>query len=253
MHEKIMKHLGDDWLRQVSDYIERGIWVPKDIPPEFKHFHRDKYREYIYHTLEKVDDLIGKFETLDGLSRWAKEAQNSDNFEDFFFELVCFENLVKPADNIKLKVDNEGKNVEGIVKSQGKEFYVEMKNLREMSGSLRNKVNKLFEKARDKFSGGEGILFVSCNIFIESFDSANNPILKPDFEMLQKVISTKFRRGTNKNIIAFVLVLSNFVVDKKGRVGISKHFWIVPKPQQKDGPNKKFISNFLEVRDVISV
>src|SRR3989344_8058030 len=145
----IKKHLGEDWLKNQLEEIEKKDWVKEGIPKEMV------TNNIAFSVLEKIDEVIVKFEDIKNFSKWVEEAKTSKNFEDCLFELMALENLLLKSDLVELKPNNiiSGLVPEALIKKDNKTLFIEMTKLKSMEGSTQNKVEKLFGKARNKFRG----------------------------------------------------------------------------------------------------
>lgn len=241
-YENIRRHLGEEWLNKQKECISNKEWIEKN---EFK----DKIpNEPAFYLLERIDELIKKFENISGFSQWVEEAKTTKTFEDHLFELMVMDNLLRKTDSLKLKVPNPANSSvpEALVEKGGNLFYVEMKKLRDLPNKISNKVDNLFRKARDKFKGSEGILFVGTFNFFE-YPDGNKKVLS-EFNLLKKLIQLRFERGFGSSIIAIVLV--NFVIktDLK-KTSIEKEYYIINKSQEKKGKPLKFFEDIFDVDD----
>jgi len=235
MYKAIKKYLGTGWLERELEKAKRESGLPEYI---------------IYAVFLEINRLIERLQNTVGFLAWAKEARTSKDSDAFLFELTCFENLMVPSNVIHLK-ENDGA-VEGLVKSRGEEFFIEMHNMKQLSGSARNKVNKLFAKGRRKFTNKKGVLFVGCNPFHDGTDLQLEVLLKiPDIRTLVAEIARRLETRTNTQIIAIVLVFSNWHIDPRTKNATTdKAFLVLPKPERKGGPNLKFLSGILAVKEL---
>ena len=240
-YESIKRHLGEEWLNEQKQFIEDKKWVK--VEPKDKISNKP-----IFHILEKIDKLIKKFENVEGFSKWAQEAKSTNTIEDFLFELMVFDNLLSKSDSMILKPINpvNGKSPEALIKKGGEEFYIEMKKLRDLPNSIENKVDSLFRKAREKFKGSQGILFIGTFNFFQ-YPEGNKKILS-EFNLLKRLIQLRFERGYGSSTIAFVLV--NIVIKTTPnfeRTGLEKEYYIINKPSEKGGKPLRFFEGILEV------
>ncbi len=240
VYENIKKWIGEDWLNKQEEFISTKKWIERS---ELK----DKISNSpAFYLLEEIDKLIKKFEDIEGFSQWALEAKTTDNFEDALFELMVLDNLLLKSDSLKLKVINQvnGKIPEALIRKEEKVFYVEMKKLKDLPNSIPNKVSKLFEKARNKFKGSQGILFIGTFNFFE-YPEGNKKMLS-EFNLLKKIIQFRFERGLGSSTIAFVLV--NFVIKTNfEKTGIEKEYYIINKPLKNGGMPTKFFKDIFDV------
>ena len=240
-YENIKRHLGEEWLNKQKQFIQNKKWVK--VEP------KDKIsNEPAFYILEKIDELIKKFETIDGFSKWLVEAKNTNTFEDFLFELMVLDDLLRKSDLIILKPINpvNNKNPEALIKKGKESFYIEMKKLRDLPSSISNKVDSLFRKAREKFNGSQGVLFVGTFDFFE-YPEGNETILS-EFNLLKRLIQLRFERGYGSSTLAFILV--NFVIKTTPnfeKTGLEKKYYIINKPSEKGGKPLKFFEDILEV------
>lgn len=245
-YPNIKKYLGEDWLEKQLEEIDKKDWVREGIT-------KDKIsNEIAFSVLEKVDEILIKFENIPNFSKWIEEAKTSKNFEDCLFELMALENLLLKSDLVELKPSNDisGLVPEALVKKDGKEFFIEMTKLKSMEGSTQNKVEKLFGKARNKFRGLQGIHFIGVFNFFE-FD---NDIMKPlpKFNLLKKMIDFRFQKGINSSILAFIL--ANIYVSynpKLNKTFVRKRFDIINKPENKGGLPLSFFESIFDVNEFI--
>ncbi|MDP3027660.1 MAG: hypothetical protein Q8N63_08190 [Nanoarchaeota archaeon] len=239
-YENIKKYIGEEWLNKQKEFISAKKWIEKI---ELK----DKIpNSPAFYFLEKIDELIKKFENIEGFSQWALESKTTDNFEDALFELMVLDNLLLRSDSLQLKVVNQvsGKIPEALMRKGEQVFYVEMKKLRDLPNSISNKVDSLFRKARDKFKGSQGILFIGTFNFFE-YPGGNKKILS-EFNLLKKLIQLRFERGFGSSTIAFILV--NFVIKTNfEKTAIEKEYHIINKPLEKGGMPTKFFEDIFEV------
>ncbi len=239
-YENIKKYLGEEWLNGQKEFISTKKWIEKS---ELK----DKIpNSPAFYLLEKIDELIKKFENIEGFPQWVLEAKTTDNFEDTLFELMVLENLLSKSDSLRLKVTNPCNDSvpEAIIKKGSEIFYIEMKKLRDLPNSISNKVDSLFKKARDKFKGSQGILFVGTFNFFE-YPEGNKKILS-EFNLLKKLIELRFERGFGSSTIAFVLV--NFFIETNfEKTSIKKEYYVINKPLERGGKPLKFFEDIFEV------
>ena len=121
-----------------------------------------------------------------------------------------------------------------------------MKKLRDLPNSISNKADSLFKKAREKFSGSQGILFIGTFDFFE-YPEGNKNILS-EFNLLKRLIQLRFERGYGSSTIAFILV--NFVIKTTPnfeKTGLEKEYYIINKPSEKGGKHLRFFEDILEV------
>lgn len=238
-YENIRKYLGKEWLNKEEEFINNKKWIGKEPKEKISN-------EPAFYFLKKIDELLKRFEKVEGFSQWVIEAKTTNTFEDFLFELMTLENLLSKSDSLKLKVINPHNNSvpEAIIKKGEDIFYVEMKKLKDLPKSINNKVGSLFKKARDKFKGSQGILFIGIFNFFK-YPEGNKKIL-PEFNLLKKLIQLRFERGYGSSAIAFVLV--NFVVKTNfEKTSIEKEYYIINKPVGRGGKPLKFFENIFQV------
>ncbi|MDP3026099.1 MAG: hypothetical protein Q8N63_00175 [Nanoarchaeota archaeon] len=245
-YPNIKKHLGEDWLKKQFEEIEKKDWVKEGIPKEMV------TNDIAFSVLEKIDEVIVKFENTKNFSKWVEEAKTSKNFEDCLFELMALENLLLKSDLIELKPDNivNGLVPEALVRKDGNEFFIEMTKLKSMDGSTQNKVEKLFRKARNKFRGLQGIHFIGVFNFFEFDNDVMKPL--PKFNLLKKMINSRFERGSNSFILAFVLVNIYVAYNPKlNKTFVQKRFDIINKPENKGGLPLSFFESIFDVNEFI--
>lgn len=241
-YENIKKHLGEEWLNEQITSIETKKWISKNesniklpTPPA-------------YQFLEKINLLIGRFENVEGFSKWVEEAKTTKTFEDHLFELMVMDNLLRKTDSLKLKIPNpnNGSEPEALAKKGEDSFYIEMKKFRDLPSSSTNAAKRLFNKARDKFEGSQGILFVGAFNFFE-YSNGNETIL-PEFNLLKNAIKYRFERATCSSILAIILV--NFYItttpDFKNS-SIQKRYYIINKPLNKCGKPLEFFKEIFDL------
>ena len=240
-YENIKRHLGEEWLNEQKQFIEDKKWVK--VEPKDKISNKP-----VFYILGKIDELIKRFENIEGFSKWVLEAKNTNTFEDFLFELMVLEDLLLKSDSIVLKPINpvNNKSPEALIKKGEDSFYIEMKKLRDLPNSISNKADSLFKKAREKFSGSQGILFIGTFDFFE-YPEGNKNILS-EFNLLKRLIQLRFERGYGSSTIAFILV--NFVIKTTPnfeKTGLEKEYYIINKPSEKGGKHLRFFEDILEV------
>ena len=245
-YPSIKKYLGENWLKKQFEEIDKKDWVKEGIP-------KDKVSNDIaFSVLEKIDEVIVKFENIKNFSKWIEEAKTSKNFEDCLFELMALENLLLKSDLVELKPDNSvsGFVPEALVKKGEVNFFLEMTKLKSMEGSTQNKVEKLFGKARNKFRGLQGVHFIGVFNFFEFEDDIMKPL--PKFNLLKRMINSRFERGSNSSILAFVLVNIYVAYNPKlNRTFVQKRFDIINKPENKGGLPLSFFESIFDVNEFI--
>ncbi|MBS3075059.1 hypothetical protein J4429_01220 [Candidatus Pacearchaeota archaeon] len=245
-YPSIKKYLGENWLKKQFEEIDKKDWVKEGIP-------KDKVSNDIaFSVLEKIDEVIVKFENIKNFSKWIEEAKTSKNFEDCLFELMALENLLLKSDLVELKPDNSvsGFVLEALVKKGEVNFFLEMTKLKSMEGSTQNKVEKLFGKARNKFRGLQGVHFIGVFNFFEFEDDIMKPL--PKFNLLKRMINSRFERGSNSSILAFVLVNIYVAYNPKlNKTFVQKRFDIVNKPENRGGLPLSFFESIFDVNEFI--
>jgi len=245
-YPSIKKYLGENWLKKQFEEIDKKDWVKEGIP-------KDKVSNDIaFSVLEKIDEVIVKFENIKNFSKWIEEAKTSKNFEDCLFELMALENLLLKSDLVELKPDNSvsGFVPEALVKKGDVNFFLEMTKLKSMEGSTQNKVEKLFGKARNKFRGLQGVHFIGVFNFFEFEDDIMKPL--PKFNLLKRMINSRFERGSNSSILAFVLVNIYVAYNPKlNKTFVQKRFDIVNKPENRGGLPLSFFESIFDVNEFI--
>lgn len=161
---------------------------------------------------------------------------------------MVLEDLLLKSDSTILKPINpiNNKSPEALIKKGEDRFYIEMKKLRELPNSISNKADSLFKKAREKFIGLQGILFIGTFDFFD-YPQGNETILS-EFNLLKKLIQFRFKRGYGSSTIAFILV--NFVIKTTPnfeKTGLEKQYYIINKPSEKGGKPSRFFEDILEV------
>jgi len=241
-YENIKKHLGEEWLTKQKEMINSKKWIENE-----------KYRDKIpldpaWYVLEKIEELINKFENVEGFDKWTLEAKTTNAPEDILFELFVLDNLLSKSDSLKLKVLNpeSNKESEALITKGNEPFYVEMKKIRDIPNNISNKVDKLFSQASKKFKGSKGILFVGVYNFFKYPEG--NPVMTSEFRLLKKLIQQRFNRGVGSSTIAIILVniFINTSPDFK-KTGMNRRYSIIPKPLEKGGLPPKFFEDILEV------
>ena len=245
-YPSIKKYLGENWLKKQFEEIDKKDWVKEGIP-------KDKVSNDIaFSVLEKIDEVIVKFENIKNFSKWIEEAKTSKNFEDCLFELMALENLLLKSDLVELKPDNSvsGFVPEALVKKGDVNFFLEMTKLKSMEGSTQNKVEKLFGKARNKFRGLQGVHFIGVFNFFEFEDDIMKPL--PKFNLLKRMINSRFERGSNSSILALVLVNIYVAYNPKlNKTFVQKRFDIVNKPENRGGLPLSFFESIFDVNEFI--
>jgi hypothetical protein len=198
--------------------------------------------------LEKIEQLLKKFENIEGFSQWVVDAKNPKNFEDFFFELLVLENLFKKTDKFILKPENEisGSVLEASLEKQGIFSYIECTKLDSIPLNVLNKVNSLFNKSTQKFRGKQGIHFLGVFNFFEYPNGIEKQ--NPKLNYMIEIIKKMFRRGKGSRVLAFVI--TNIFVAYNPKLDnsfVQKRFLIVPNPSKF---NKEFNSFFDSIFDV---
>ena len=240
----IKKYFGKDWLEKQISFIQGGTWINNE---ESK---KEEIKESGLFILEKIEELIKKFENFLGFDQWLKEARNSKgNFEDFFFELLTLENLVKESNNLTLKSKNEisGKVLEAEIVYNGDSYLIESTKLKKIPDSLENKVTFLFNKSTQKFRGNRGIHFVGVYDFFK-YPEGNEEAL-PELHLLIKRIQQKFERGKGRFVLAFVItnIFINYNPYLK-KTFIQKRYTLLKNPAYKKIPDS-FFRDILVVDD----
>ena len=245
-YPSIKKYLGENWLKKQFEEIDKKDWVKEGIP-------KDKVSNDIaFSVLEKIDEVIVKFENIKNFSKWIEEAKTSKNFEDCLFELMALENLLLKSDLVELKPDNSvsGFVPEALVKKGDVNFFLEMTKLKSMEGSTQNKVEKLFGKARNKFRGLQGVHFIGVFNFFEFEDDIMKPL--PKFNLLKRMINSRFERGSNSSILALVLVNIYVAYNPKlNKTFVQKRFDIINKPENRGGLPLSFFESIFDVNEFI--
>lgn len=245
-YSSIKKYLGENWLKKQFEEIDKKDWVKEGIP-------KDKVTNDIaFSVLEKIDEVIVKFENIKNFPKWVEEAKTSKNFEDCLFELMTLENLLLKSDLVELKPANSisGLVPEALVKKGDVNFFLEMTKLKSMEGSTQNKVEKLFGKARNKFRGSQGVHFIGVFNFFEFKDDAMKPL--PKFNLLKRMINSRFERGSNSSILAFILVNIYVAYNPTlNKTFVQKRFDIINKPENKGGLPLNFFERIFDVNEFI--
>ncbi|MBL7148292.1 MAG: hypothetical protein ISS82_05695 [Nanoarchaeota archaeon] len=242
-YKNIKKHLGEEWLNNQIKIFETKKWIK--IEPK-----KELSNEPAFYLLKKIDELLLKFEKVDGFFQWTLEAKTTKIFENVLFELMVLDNLLLNSDSLKLKVINSSNNSipEALIKKGEDVFYVEMTKLKGIPKSIQNKVNNLFTKSKTKFNNSQGIHFIGVFDFFE-YPTENEKIL-PQFNLLKKFIQLRFERGFGSSIIAFVLV--NFIINTNfKKSSILKKYYLINKPLEKGGKPSKFFEDIFDVDDFI--
>lgn len=250
VYKNIKKYLGEEWLIDQLSEIEIGSWIREDIPISRRLDYLKVYKSYVHTAFLEIENLIGRLKHLQGFSQWAKEARTDPAFPNYLFELTCIESLNRRASEITLKVKNQERVPEGFVKSQGEEFFIEMHNIARMSGNPIFKARRLFKKARTKFRGTRGILFIGSNAFNFMFDSRQKPIVPDNFQQLGSEFERQYNDGRNKNILAIIFVYSQWRVDAYGHSATDKWYFIIRNPRIRTPKYLVFLSRLLDVKDV---
>ncbi len=240
----IKKYLGEGWVNNLLNFTKSMQWITeeeKKTPENLK-------IGYLF--LEKIDEIIKKFENIQGFDIWVKETKNSSykDFQHFLFELMSLENLLNKSDNFKLKPDNliTAKNPEALLTKGDISFYIENTFLDDIPSNISSKVSHLFRKSREKFVGLEGIHFIGAYSFFNY--SFGKETYSSELKYLAKVIQEKFKRGNYPHILAFVLV--NIYAHHNPvsfKTSFPKNFIIFPNPS-KTIP-KDFFQNLFEVNE----
>jgi len=242
----IKKHLGEDWLKNQLEEIEKKDWVKEGIPKEMV------TNNIAFSVLEKIDEVIVKFEDIKNFSKWVEEAKTSKNFEDCLFELMALENLLLKSDLVELKPNNmiSGLVPEALVKKDDINFFVEMTKLKSLPTSIQNKVDRLSKKSRDKFRGSQGVHFIGTFDFFKFENDIAKPL--PQFGLLKRMINSRFERGSNSSILAFILVNIYVAYNPKlNRTFVQKRFDIINKPENKGGLPLSFFESIFDVNGFI--
>jgi len=245
-YPNIKKYLGEDWLKKQLEEIERKDWVKEGIPKEMV------TNDIAFSVLEKIDKVIVKFENIKNFPKWVEEARTSKNFEDCLFELMALENLLLKSDLIELKPDNtvSGLVPEALVKKGDINFFVEMTKLKSLPASIQNKVDRLSKKSRDKFRGSQGVHFIGTFDFFKYENDDVKPL--PQLGLLKRMINSRFERGSNSSILAFIL--ANIYVaynPKLNKTFIQKRFDIINKPENKGGLPLSFFKSIFDVNEFV--
>jgi len=245
-YPNIQKYLGENWLKKQFEEIDRKDWVKEGIP-------KDKVTNDIaLSVLEKIDEVIVKFENIKNFSKWVEEARTSKNFEDCLFELMALENLLLKSDLVELKPDNlvSGLIPEALVKKDNVNFFVEMTKLKSLPTSIQNKVDRLSKKSRDKFRGSQGVHFIGTFDFFKYEDDIVKPL--PHLGLLKRMINSRFERGSNSSILAFVLVNIYVAYNPTlNKTFVQKRFDIINKPENKGGLPLSFFESIFDVNEFI--
>jgi hypothetical protein len=250
MYEKILEHLGEKWLKGQIRSIELGTWIPDTIPKANRAAHKNKFKKYGYFVLAEIERLLLKFESVEGFPIWVSEARSNKNFGDNIFELLCLDDMLNNS-KVALKVNKEKKIPEAFIESQGKAFYVEMRQLSKIPGNYVTTSSELIKKARRQFMGGDGILFVGISIYDQEYIPGKPKLTKPLKLLIDEIQSRRrLGDGKNKNILAVIFVYSAWNVDSGGNVRVPKDYLIVRNPYRVGDMRVEFISKLLGVKDV---
>lgn len=238
-YPNIKKYLGEDWLKKQLEEIEKKEWVIINNVIAFS-------------VLEKIDEVLIKFKNIPNFSKWVEEGRTSKNFEDCLFELMALENLLLKSELVELKPENNinGLIPEALVKKNNINFFVEMTKLKSLPLSIQNKVDRLFKKSRDKFRGSQGVHFIGTFNFFYYENDIVKPL--PQFNLLKRMINSRFERGSNSSILAFVLVNIYVAYNPKlNKTFVQKRFDIINKPENKGGLPLSFFKSIFDVNEFI--
>lgn len=121
----IKNFLGESWLNERINYIHSAKSI-KDL----RGLTKEKFEEANYFILNKIELFISKFKNLEGFNKWIKEASTAkgSSVNDFIFELISMEVLIKKPDLIKLKAFNKNIETEAYIIKGEKNFYLECTN-----------------------------------------------------------------------------------------------------------------------------
>lgn len=224
-YAKIRHWLGETWLKNQIKMIEERTWIKLDV------VRNDILTEPAYFMLNKINDIIGKLEHLEGFSRWADDIREDEkNFADFIFELLVFENLSKEDNELIIKPENNGKYPDALLKTKNDSFYIEVKNIHGVPSSQISKANRLLTKTRNQFGPlKKGFLFIGCfGFFIHQKDSIK---IKSELEEFKKEIERKLNNARENRRIRAV-VLTNFYIETNFQdSSLQKYFYLVPRPE----------------------
>ena len=165
---------------------------------------------------------------------------------------MALENLLLKSDLIELKPNNfvSGFIPEALVKKNETNFFVEMTKLRSLPLSIKNKVDRLFKKSRDKFKGSQGIHFIGTFGFFNYEEENLKPL--PEFNLLKKMVEFRFEKGSNSTILAFILVTIFLAYNPKlNKTFVLKRFDIIRKPEEKGGLPLSFFESIFDVDEFI--
>ncbi len=238
----IRKYLGDDWLKRQLEEIENINYVKGEISKD------QIVNDIAFPFLGKIDEILIKFENIENFSEWIKEAKTSKSFEDCLFELMALENLLLKTDKLILKpVNNISKLVpEALIEKNNKELFIEMTKLKDIKGSYKNKVEKLFGKARNKFKGSQGIHFIGIFDLFNYIGENEFPLR--GFHELKNTIQMRFNFRENKSIQAFVLTNIFLVYNPQlKRTFVQKRYYLLNKPEDKGGFPTSFFDSIFDV------
>jgi hypothetical protein len=240
--ETIKKYFGEQRLSALVALAKSLKWIE---PPELR---TEEYSKLGILLLEKIEEIIKKFEKIQGFNYWVREIRNSSykDFQHFLFELMSLENLLNKSDNFELKPLNSinGKNSEALIFKGQNSFYVENTFLDDIPSNLSNKVSHLFRKSREKFVGGEGLHFIGAYHFFNYSFVKETPL--PELKYLIKLIQEKFDRGAYPHLLAFVIVNIYFHYNPNStKTSLPKSFIILPNPHK--NISKDFFKGLFEV------
>lgn len=223
----LTKHFGSKWIEEQIATMS-SIFVPDNLRFKF---------------MEKIEELVQKLEIIPGFNKWVNDARSGD-FEDFFFELMIFENLYKKADYMEIKPENYGKTPEALIE-KGEKFYIEAKKLNGIPNNTNTKLNTLIKDARQKFKLSRGILFIGC-FGLFSYENGE-PKPSKEFRDLVEEATRKLNSDRENTRIVAVVLTNIYVQTDMEKLSIQKRYNLLRRPEHKKGFNE---NKFKELFDV---